>query len=685
MSQPETIRRICPYLGLIGDPASHYREPDNAHACYSPKSPGAVEFDYQKRVCFSAEYGSCARFTVITASSSAPLSPVPAPTRDRRQQWLLLGLLILVPLIALIIVVLALQPRATPPELSLATILPTRTATARVTETAAPTDTPVATRRVAPTLAPLVIPTPPSNGTLLTLSADSNRTGWTATNEPAPRWGDRNLLVGALQNQTYLAIAQFDVGTLPPGSQVLYAVLELTGRDGTRLGATGDWQVELVDSVLAESWLQAPFNQIANAPALSPVGQPLNAAQLNVGQPNRVEFNLAQRQLLEKQLDNGTLTFRVRGPASGDNIFTWVAGSGTPTLYLVAIPGAVTIVTATPTPGNVLTAAAVAVRETEAAIRAGTPTRSRAVVTATPEVGVAFVTPTGTPVNAATALYLSQYATAVALTTGTFTPIPPNVRLITATPTPLVLPALRLSPVPTSTPTLAPPNFAFVTIPNELRGKIIAMSNRFPITPAAQITPTPDTQALGPALDRTTFNANAPIVFDPATGNVLGLLTSEEYYQAAIWRDGYSPDRRFLAYVAGDDEDVPQIWLYDFLYSWKFRISRIRRMPANRLVGRLAAHSPTWSPDGNFIAYVSNEFGNDDIFIYDIENKITKQITFSEWWWYKHPSWSPDGKKIVYWSNRTGIPQIWVMDVNGENQTNLSNSPYNEINPVWVK
>ena len=50
-----------------------------------------------------------------------------------------------------------------------------------------------------------------------------------------------------------------------------------------------------------------------------------------------------------------------------------------------------------------------------------------------------------------------------------------------------------------------------------------------------------------------------------------------------------------------------------------------------------------------------------------------------------HPSWSPDGQKIVFWSNRTGHKQIWVMNADGTNLYSLSNTSYDDWNPVWFK
>lgn len=91
--------------------------------------------------------------------------------------------------------------------------------------------------------------------------------------------------------------------------------------------------------------------------------------------------------------------------------------------------------------------------------------------------------------------------------------------------------------------------------------------------------------------------------------------------------------------------------------------------------------SLTCSPNGYFFAYSSNEHGDPDIFKMDIRNNKPIQLT-------QHakrnilPAWSPNGEWIAFVSDREGTLNIYRMDVNGTNIIRLTNQGTNG-RPAW--
>jgi TolB protein len=95
-------------------------------------------------------------------------------------------------------------------------------------------------------------------------------------------------------------------------------------------------------------------------------------------------------------------------------------------------------------------------------------------------------------------------------------------------------------------------------------------------------------------------------------------------------------------------------------------------------------YDPAWSRDGQWIAFVSNHTGNDEIWLMRADGSEPRQLTWNNWEWDKHPTWSPDSRQLAFFSNRTGKRQIWAMGSDGSGQRNLSNNNYDDWDPVWI-
>ena len=83
--------------------------------------------------------------------------------------------------------------------------------------------------------------------------------------------------------------------------------------------------------------------------------------------------------------------------------------------------------------------------------------------------------------------------------------------------------------------------------------------------------------------------------------------------------------------------------------------------------------SPTFSPNGRWMAYVSNQY----IYLMNSGTKERHRLTEGN-----SPDWSPDGESIVFVSKRAGKPNIYKTDINGEEVQQLTNEGGNG-SPSW--
>jgi len=635
-------------------------------------------------------------------------------------------------------------------------------------------------------------PTPVPDGHVYTLSPTAADIGWVTSGEDwGNHFGDSFLYAGIFKGQIYQGAFQFDLNAIPRGAPIYYASIQMTGLRDDRLSQDGIWMLRLLSPEVDQDWRRHNYQDIFNAPILETLNPALGSQDLAAGQTYVFELSAAQLKTLETRIitdENPKISFRLDGPLVGpDNLFAWDTGYGSQsqenkvTLLLSAGPPPATppsfnyvVVTSTPTPENVVTAAAIALQMTADTARIGTATPVPLnMATATPIPDSLVIVPTPTAENPATAAAFKTIATAEALTTGTPTPIPtnavtatplptstptPDYVLITATPTvesifaaatlfaaaiaqaqefgtPTPLPAHWVTPiVVTATPT--PANAATAqTI--TLLATIIAFTTGTPTaTPANMVTatptpvfefipllftptPTPATpfpQFVPPTLlGKILFHSNREgddtdhiYMFDPANGQ-LARLTDSWPYEVVLAREAWSADLRWQVLTkdairyqdvgSGNDqegrrEDVPALYVFDRLYNVEKQLT---------FFGLGIAYGGVWSPMAEKVAFVSNDSGDDEIWVANADGSQFLQLTSSNEQFNareigkdtfipeinKHPSWSPDGTQIVFTSNRTGNDQLWIMNADGSDQRLLMGwdnwTPYTDWGPVWVK
>jgi len=485
-----TKKTTCPFLGLDRDSSVQMVAPDAAHRCFATNPIGVPEVRYQQANCLSPHYPACPLYAAARKGEDLrqpARAAVRKPQRRNARQeslrglqaywpWLLVGALAVI--LAGVVVGDLLATRNAPPPTPVVaqrTAIPTAPAALRPAQV---TPRPAATAAgpaaaVAVASGRYATPTAEPGGRTVTIAPTAGDAGWwTGGDARGNHLGDSFLYAGYTAGQAFISAARFDLGSVPRGAAIRSAAIRLAGLSEDRFdpNAGGTWSVQILPDAAVPDLRTASFQALLNAPAAVTLFPTFFAADLGVGEENVAELDAASRAWLEGQLLEGAeaVIMRITGPGSGDTLFAWDSGAGPasvgegPELVIAFGPlpatvpplptEAVIVATETPTPANVLTAAARAWTATAEVAQFGTPTppqyryvtptatpanlatvQARALLAGFPPI----VLHTPTPANAETASALEWLAAAEALLTGTPTALPREyVTPVIITPTP---------------------------------------------------------------------------------------------------------------------------------------------------------------------------------------------------------------------------------------------------------
>ena len=146
-------------------------------------------------------------------------------------------------------------------------------------------------------------------------------------------------------------------------------------------------------------------------------------------------------------------------------------------------------------------------------------------------------------------------------------------------------------------------------------------------------------------------------IFEAITG-IRGAFSTRIAY---VTSQGIGDDMQFALYVADSDGHNSQ----------------------QVLSSRQPILSPSWSPDGRKLAYVSFETGRPAIYVQDLSSGNRARMTNFEGI-NGAPAWSPDGRRLAMSLSKDGQPEIYVMDVGSRDLRRITNDPAIDTEPSWA-
>lgn len=120
-----------------------------------------------------------------------------------------------------------------------------------------------------------------------------------------------------------------------------------------------------------------------------------------------------------------------------------------------------------------------------------------------------------------------------------------------------------------------------------------------------------------------------------------------------IMSPSWSPDGSKLAYVSFEKRKA-EIFIQNLFSQKRSKVSSFEGLNG----------APVWSPDGKQLALTLSRSGNPDIYLLNLETKKLNQLT-RHWGIDTEPAWLPDGKELVFTSSRAGKPQIYRVSAKG--------------------
>lgn len=147
-------------------------------------------------------------------------------------------------------------------------------------------------------------------------------------------------------------------------------------------------------------------------------------------------------------------------------------------------------------------------------------------------------------------------------------------------------------------------------------------------------------------------------------------------------RPSYSPDGNFLSYVSSD-EGLIRMYLQD-LRTGKRKVMYKTGYSTDEKIDD-SFPLTAWHPSGRILAFLLEEKGRIHLYLYNIEDQSIDKRNLYDFQKITHISYSTDGRQLAMSAVRQGKPDIYVFDLASNSWTQITDDYFTDLHPIFTE